>query len=150
MKIVTNATEVDGIRVVQDYEEIAKALENGETVLHWEGGDSLRPLINHLEHCAISPIDPNDVKVGDCVFCRMTDAETQMKYYMVHQVWQISDASYDGKKWFKIGSTMTSVYGWTQEVLGLAKGTNIYQNSRVWAKMMEEEAKMRENEEVYS
>jgi len=149
MKIVTNATEVDGLRVVQDYEEIAKALENGEAVLHWEAGESLKPLINHLEYCAISPIDPNDVKVGDCVFCKMTDAESKTKYYMVHQVWQISDGGHDGRKWFKIGSSMTTVYGWTQEVLGLAKGTDIYQDPSVWAKIMEE-IEFNQEKEVYS
>lgn len=146
MTIVNNPTEYDGYRVVQNNEEIAEALKNGETVLHWEGGDSLTPLINHLEFCRIEPLRSiDDVKRGDCVFCRMTDPTTQIKYYMVHQVWEISDSGHDRKKWFKIGSTMSTIFGWTQEVLGIAYGTDIYQSPRVWAKMMEEEEKMREN-----
>ena len=138
-KIVKNATEIDGIRVVQDYDKIAEALANGETVLHWEGGSSLAPLINHLEFCRIEPLNSiDDVKRGDCVFCSIIDQETQIKYYMVHQVWEISNSGYDHKKWFKIGSTNSTIFGWTQEVLGIAYGTDIYQDARIWAKMMEE------------
>ena len=138
--IVRNAKEIDGIRVVQDYDEIAKAMKNGETVLHWEGGNSLAPLINHLEHCRIEPIDSvDDIKRGDCVFCRMTDEQTQTKYYMVHQVWEISDSGHDRKKWFKIGSTTSSIFGWTQEVLGIAYGTDIYQDPMIWAEMVKKE-----------
>jgi hypothetical protein len=46
---------------------------------------------------------------------------------MVHQVWEISNASHTDELWFKIGSTGTSVFGWTKEVYGIAKGTNIFQ-----------------------
>lgn len=35
-KIVNEPREIDGMRVVQDSWEIAEALKNGETVLHWE------------------------------------------------------------------------------------------------------------------
>lgn len=46
---------------------------------------------------------------------------------MVHQVWEISDASHTNELWFKIGSTGTSIFGWTNEVYGIAKGTDIFQ-----------------------
>ena len=49
------------------------------------------------------------------------------KYPMVHQVWEISDASHTSELWFKIGSTRTSIFGWTKEVYGIAKGTDIFQ-----------------------
>ena len=138
MTILNNPTEYKGYRVVQDYSEIAEALKNGETVLHWEGGDSLSPLINHLEFCRIEPLQSiDDVKRGDCVFCKITDKTTQISYYMVHQVWEISNSGYDHAKWFKIGSTNSTIFGWTQEILGLAYGTDVYQDPMVYARMIE-------------
>lgn len=126
MRIVNEPETIDGIRVVQDNEEIAQALRNGETVYHWEAGDSMSPLINHMEYCKIAPIAHTyDIHTGDAVFCKMRSAEGD--YYMVHQVWQIADCGHDGRTWFKIGSTGTTIFGWTCEVLGKACGTDIYQ-----------------------
>lgn len=125
-KIVNEPREIDGMRVVQDSWEIAEALKNGETVLHWEAGTSMQPLINHMEYCKIIPCVPIDVKRGDAVFCILDDAMGH-EYPMVHQVWEISDASHTNELWFKIGSTMSTIFGWTKKVYGIAKGTNIYQ-----------------------
>ena len=69
---------------------------------------------------------PIDVKRGDCVFCILDDGMGH-EYPMVHQVWEISDASHTNELWFKIGSTMSTIFGWTKKVYGIAKGTNIYQ-----------------------
>ena len=126
MRIVNEPQEIDGIRVVQDNDEIEKALKNKETVYHWEFGDSLSPLIRDREYCLIKPCVPTEVKRGDCVFCVISDGMGN-RWSMVHQVWEISDASHTGKLWFKIGSTGTSVFGWTNEVYGIAKGTDIFQ-----------------------
>ena len=126
MRIVNEPETIDGIRVVQDNEEIAQALRNGETVYHWEAGDSMSPLINHMEYCKITPIAHTyDIHTGDAVFCKMRSVEGD--YYMVHQVWQIANCGHDGRAWFKIGSTGTTIFGWTCEVLGKACGTDIYQ-----------------------
>jgi hypothetical protein len=125
MRIVNEPETIDGIRVVQDNEEIAKALSNGETVYHWEAGDSMKPLIRHMEYCKIVPCAPIDVQRGDAVFCKMTSEYGE--YYMVHQVWEISNCSHDHRRWFKIGSTGTTIFGWTCEVLGKAFGTDIFQ-----------------------
>jgi hypothetical protein len=51
----------------------------------------------------------------------------QGDYYMVHQVWEISNCGHDGKTWYKIGSTGTAIFGWSCEILGKAYGTDIYQ-----------------------
>ena len=126
MKIVNEPETIDNIKVVQDNDEIAEALSNGETVYHWEAGDSMTPLIHHMEYCKIIPCVPIDVKRGDAVFCKMK-TNTGEEYYMVHQVWEISNCGYDHRKWFKIGSTGTTVFGWNDEVLGKAYGTDIYQ-----------------------
>jgi len=125
-KIVNEPREIDGLRVVQDSWEIAEALKNGESVYHWEFGDSLTPLIRDKEYCLIKPCAPIDVKRGDCVFCILDDGMGH-EYPMVHQVWEISDASHTNELWFKIGSTMSTIFGWTKKVYGIAKGTNIYQ-----------------------
>jgi hypothetical protein len=129
MRFVDQPTEIDGFRVVQDSEEIAKALRNGETVYHWEAGDSMSPMLRHMEYCKIVPVaHPDDVKEGDAVFSKLnSDTKPLLHYYMVHHVWQKADFGHDGKTWFKIGSTMTTVFGWSSEVLGKAYGTDIFQ-----------------------
>jgi len=109
-KIVNEPREIDGMRIVQDSWEIAEALKNGETVLHWEAGTSMQPLINHMEYCKITPCVPIDVKRGDAVFCILDDGMGH-EYPMVHQVWEISDASHKNELWFKKGSTMTTNFG---------------------------------------
>lgn len=125
-RIVNEPKEIDGIRVVQDSFEMVEALMNGETIYHWEFGTSLAPLINNGEYCKITPCSPIDVKRGDCVFCIIRSQNGQ-GFPMVHQVWEISDCGYDKERWFKIGSTMSTIFGWTKEVYGIARGTNIYQ-----------------------
>lgn len=128
MRFVDQPKEIDGFRVVQDSEEIAEALRNGETVYHWEFGDSLAPLIRSGEYCRIEPVGADEVKEGDAVFCKLnSDANPLFHYYMVHQVWQKANFGHDGKTWYKIGSTMTTIFGWSSEVLGKAYGTDIFQ-----------------------
>lgn len=138
-KIVNEPKEIDGVRVVQDSWEIAEALKNGESVYHWEFGDSLTPLIRDKEYCLIKPCVPIDVKRGDCVFCILDDGMGH-EYPMVHQVWEISDASHTNELWFKIGSTMSTIFGWTKKVYGIAKGTNIYQEmTPKWKEFLKKE-----------
>ena len=132
MKIVNDPEYIDGLRVVQDSEEIAKALGKCETVMHWELGDSMTPIINNAEYCKIKRVtDLREIKVGDAVFCKVNG------YYMVHQVVCISDSGHDGRLWFKIGSTDGTIFGWTQEVLGHAYGTDIYQCEEVIERTLE-------------
>lgn len=127
MRIVNEPERIDGLRVVQDNDEIAKAMRDGETVYHWEAGDSMTPLIRHMEYCLIVPIRQDEtINRGDAVFCKIK-SETGVEYYMVHQVWEIADCGYDETKWYKIGSTGTAVFGWSCEVLGKAYGTDIFQ-----------------------
>ena len=126
MRIVNEPKKIDGLRVIQDSYEMEEALKNGESFYHWEMGDSMSPLIKHMEYCKVTPCTPHDVKRGDAVFCVLHD-EMGNSWPMVHQVWEISDASHTGELWFKIGSTGTSIFGWTREVYGIAKGTDIFQ-----------------------
>ena len=80
-----------------------------------------------MEYCKIVPLSFDDaIERGDAVFCKMKD-ETGQEYYMVHQVWEISNCGHDGEYWYKIGSTGTTVFGWSNEILGKAYGTDIFQ-----------------------
>lgn len=128
MKIVDCPERIDGVRVIQDDEEyMVEALENGEAVCRFEWGNSMDPVLKHGEYAILTPIrDTSEVHRGDAVFCRMTD-ENGNSYYMTHMVWEISRSSHDGRPWFKIGSTMASIYGWTQDVLAIARGTDCIQ-----------------------
>ena len=125
MKIVNEPKEINSLRVIQDNNEIAEALKRGESVYHWEAGESMRPLLNHMEYCLVVPLGNDTVKRGDAVFCRLCDKDGG--YYMVHQVWDVVHSSSDGKDWYKIGSTGTTFFGWSCEVLGKAYGTDIFQ-----------------------
>jgi len=126
MRVVNEPKMIDGLRVIQDPHEMEEALKNGESFYHWEMGNSMSPLIKHMEYCKVIPCVPNDVKRGDAVFCVLHD-DMGGSWPMVHQVWEISDASHTNELWFKIGSTGTSIFGWTKDVYGIAKGTDIFQ-----------------------
>lgn len=124
--------ELNGIKVVQDEYEVAKCLNNGERICRFEWGDSMQPILRHGEYATVIPINEyklSNIKRGDAVFCKMTD-ENGNYYYMTHMVWEISNSGYDDKPWFKIGSSASSIYGWTQDILGYAKGMNIFENEQ--------------------
>lgn len=120
MEIVKSPTTIHGIRVVQDEEEARKALMNGETVCRFEYGKSMEPILRNGEYAKLTPItNVDEIKRGDAVFCRVHGV------LMTHMVWEISDCSYNGEKWFKIGSSMSSIFGWTNEVYAIARGMNV-------------------------
>jgi hypothetical protein len=128
-KYVHSPSEIDGFRVVQDGEDIKKALLNDETLYHWESGDSLSPIINNMEYCRITPINREDVVVGDCVFCEIAyhfPDGRDINIPMVHRCTDIVER--DGELWFRIDSTHGDHFGWTTNVYGRAIGTNIYQD----------------------
>ena len=131
MRLVNSPETIDNIRVVQDYDEMLTAIkENRETIMHWEFGNSLAPLINNKEYCCITPLlsesgtlmNGQSLKVGDCVFCKVNG------YLMVHMIWMISTAHADGRKRYLIGSSHGSMYGWTSDVYGIAKGTDVFED----------------------
>jgi hypothetical protein len=123
MAIVNFPKEIQGVRVVETDEEVVEALEKGEAVCRYEWGDSMTPVLKNGEYAILTPIkDISEVQRGDAVFCKMPEG-----YYMTHMVWEISRCGHNGRPWFKIGSTGTSIYGWTQDVLAIAKGTDCYQ-----------------------
>lgn len=121
--ILNHPSHINDVRVIQDEEETAEALLRGEKVARYEWGDSMSPVLKHGEYAILTPItDKSKIKRGDAVFCKMDN-----HYYMTHMVWEISDSGFDGERWFKIGSTGTDIYGWTKDVLAIARGTNLFQ-----------------------
>ena len=140
--IVNEPKELEGFRVVQDGAEIMEALSNGETVMHWESGYSLHPLISHMEYCKITPIDKiyeriniegNNFFVGKPVFCRFVYKDKESGYprdiFMVHRCTEVYER--DGERYFRIESTDGTHFGWTTDVYGIAENTGIFQDERV-------------------
>lgn len=134
-EIVNQPKELKGYRVVQDGDDIMKALMDGETVMHWESGYSMYPLLSHLEYCKISPYEsqghPERV-IGKPVFCKFLyrgeDGEIH-DAYMVHRCTEIHER--DGEVYYRIDSTNGQCYGWTKDVYGVAESTNIFQDESV-------------------
>lgn len=131
--IVDQPKEIDGLRVVQDGKEIYEALQKGETVMHWESGNSMFPLLMHMEYTKIHPAEKKQVKTGDPVFCgfKYKDREDgQIKTaYMVHRCTEVFVRN--GEFYFKIEGTDGTVFGWTKDVYGIAESTNIFQDEKV-------------------
>ena len=131
-EIVNQPDELDGYRVVQDGKEIYEALQKGETVMHWESGNSMYPILMHMEYCKIYPVEKHVVKQGDAVFCKFyyrgEDQEIH-EIYMVHRSTEVFVRG--GEYYFKIEGTNNQYFGWTKDVYGIAERTNIFQNEDV-------------------
>ena len=128
-EIVNEPKELQGYRVVQDGKEIFEALQKGETVMHWESGNSMYPLLMHMEYCKISPVEKHNVKQGDPVFCKFKYRDNEGKIqdaYMVHRCTEIFVRN--GEWYFRIEGTDGTVFGWTKDVYGVAERTNIFQD----------------------
>ena len=146
MEIVNEPKELKGYRVVQDGKEIFESLKKGETVMHWETGNSMMPLLMHLEYCKISPIGETTINVskdyilanqnhiiGKPVFCHFEyydkESGTYKDFYMVHRCTEIYIR--EDEAYFKIEGTDGTVFGWTKDVYGIAESTGIFQDESV-------------------
>lgn len=117
MILVENPETLDGLRVVQDNDEIRQAMLFNEPVMHWEFGHSMSPMFPNKGYCRIEPLtDRTAIKAGDAVFCNVNGC------LMVHMVWMVSNMN-QNIPYYLIGSTSGSLYGWTSEVLGIAYAT---------------------------
>ncbi len=132
-RIVNQPETLDGYRVVQEGEEIFKALQNNETVMHWESGNSMHPILMNMEYCKIIPMDKNDIVAGMPVFCRFyyRNNEGQLDcVYMVHRCTEIIKR--DEEFYFRIEGTDGTFFGWTKDVYGVAESTNVFQDDSVF------------------
>ncbi len=131
-EIVNSPKEINGLRVVQDGKEIMEALINGERVMHWESGFSMHPLLQNMEYCIIYPLKTpvlnKDFVLGKPVFCHFSYPLREGgvgDFYMVHRCTEIYDR--DGEQYFRIEGTDGRQFGWTKDVYGYAKSTNIFE-----------------------
>ena len=129
-EIVDQPKELQGYRVVQDGKEIFEALSKGETVMHWEAGDSMYPLLMHMEYCKISPRAKPSISAGTPVFCKFTYFDKEDKQYkdvyMVHRCTEVFVRG--GEYYFRIEGTDGTHFGWTKDVYGVAERTNVFQD----------------------
>jgi len=137
-EIVNQPEEINGIRVVQDEKEILSALQNGETIMHYEFGNSLFPILKSGEYCRIRPIGEitvgidKELIIGKPVFCHFVYPIKEGGYgdfYMVHRCTEIIER--DGELYFRIEGTDGTNFGWTKDVYGIAESTGIFQDESV-------------------
>lgn len=84
-------------------------LQNGESFLTRELGNSMLPLYKSNEIHKVTPITWSECKVGDVVFCKVKGNCYTHKVYAV-----------DEKKGCLIGNNKGHMNGWTKNVYGLA------------------------------
>ena len=82
-------------------------LENGETFITSERGNSMSPLIKSKQEHELSPVKVEDVKVDDIVYCKVKGN------FYTHLVKAI-----DPKKGCQIGNNKGGINGWTKAVYG--------------------------------
>lgn len=84
-----------------------KLLEEGKSFETSEKGNSMTPMIKSGQKHILSPININDVNIGDIVFCKCK------KSYYTHLV-----KGKDPIKGLLIGNNKGHVNGWTKLVYG--------------------------------
>lgn len=120
-EIVESPKEVCGIKVVNDIVSAVKELKKDKSIVRYERGNSLAPIINDGEYCIVQPIsDVSEIKSGDVVLCEVNG------HLMTHMVHIVSSANCN-KPYFLIGSSDLYMYGWTDKVYGIAFGTNVFE-----------------------
>lgn len=82
-------------------------LQNGETFITSEKGNSMVPLIKSGQDHKLTPVKWEDVKVGDIVYCKVKGN------FLTHLTKAI-----DCTKGCQIGNNKGGINGWTKQVYG--------------------------------
>ena len=111
-------------KVIQDIEEaIEHFKKNQDCIARFEFGNSMSPILESGEYCVLKPIQyysqPQSI-LGKAVLCIVNS------HPMTHMVWNISTSSANGV-YYLIGDSHGNIYGWTNQVFAVAKGTNIFE-----------------------
>jgi len=85
----------------------AEKLQNGETIISKEPGNSMTPILKHRQPVRIAPCNWEDVKTGDIVYCKVNG------YYYTHLVKAVNE-----KRGCLIGNNHGHVNGWTKKIYG--------------------------------
>lgn len=111
IEIVNHPTHLEGgIRVVQDIDEVVKALDNGEMVCRYEFGDSMQPILVSGQYARLIPLRGEIPNMGDAVFNCLDG------HWNTHMVWNVNKAS----GYCLIGDSHGHLYGWTNKILAVA------------------------------
>lgn len=89
------------------YPEIIQELSEGRSVTLKPKGNSMTPIIRSGQRIVLSPVDPDDVQVGDAVLAKVKGR------YFIHKVTAIGD---DGR--FQISNNHGHINGWSRQVYG--------------------------------
>ena len=84
-----------------------KKLQDGETIISKEKGNSMLPLIKSKQPVKIAPANAHSIIVGDIVFCKVKG-----RFY-THLVKAKND-----KRGCLIGNNRGGVNGWTHQIYG--------------------------------
>lgn len=82
-------------------------LQNGETFITSEKGNSMTPLIMSGQEHKLAPATWEQVEVGDIVYCRVGG------YYYTHLV-----KAKELQRGVQIGNNRGGINGWTKQVFG--------------------------------
>lgn len=82
-------------------------LQNGETIVTSEKGNSMVPLIKSGQEHKLEPAKWEDVEVGDIVYCKVSG------HWYTHLV-----KAKDPNKGVQIGNNKGHINGWTKQVYG--------------------------------
>lgn len=93
-------------------------LQNGETFITSEKGNSMIPLIKSGQDHKLEPAKWEDVEVDDIVYCKVKSS------FFTHLV-----KSKDQTKGVQIGNNKGHINGWTKQVYGVV--THIYENGEM-------------------
>ena len=105
-----NVTTIDGLKVIADLNEAVETLLNGETVAHWEWGESMMPILESGQYVRLTPTY-NHPKSGDIVLANVDGKWT------CHLALMVNEAS----GWCLVGTTSGDVIGWSNNVLAIGK-----------------------------
>lgn len=110
-ELVKGPSTLQGLKVIQDIEEVVSTLKQGETVARFEYGSSMRPIFESGQYARLRKLGQDEqAEIGDAVFCKVCG------YWMTHMVWMKNRAT----GYYLIGSSSGEMYGWTNEVLAIA------------------------------
>src|ERR1019366_1635811 len=82
-------------------------LQNGETYVTKESGNSMIPLIKSGQEHTVAPAQWEDVEVGDIVYCKVSGN------FYTHLV-----KAKDEQRGVQIGNNKGRINGWTKNVFG--------------------------------
>lgn len=101
--------------------KVFERLEDGETFIHSEPGNSMTPIIKSRQRVVLEPAKWEDVNIGDVVYAKVAGR------FFTHKVSAKND-----DRGVQISNNHGHVNGWTKHVYG--KVIKILEDGEVWEK----------------